>query len=154
MNIDNSGKTAKQQVVNAITWFGTPPFYLLLCALLFPFNRKLCYLYLFAVIATEIVCAVIKLITRTERPTPRKRETLYDQYDASTFPSAHTGRIASNMSILFAAYSSSYIAAIGICMILSVGYSRVALKEHFLVDVIVGGIVGIIVSLLIFGWLY
>jgi len=144
----------KLRTLNAITFMGTPPFYIALCALFLPFNIKLCITYLIAVIATELVCAIIKLITRTERPTPRKRETLYDQYDASTFPSAHTARIASNVSIIIATYPTIYFSLAGTSMMLAVAYSRLALKEHYPADVIVGAFVGITTSLLIYYWTF
>ncbi|HED35417.1 MAG TPA: phosphatase PAP2 family protein [Gammaproteobacteria bacterium] len=144
----------KSQTLNIMTFMGTPPFYIGLCLLLLPFSIKLCVTYLLAVVVTEIVCAIIKLVTRTERPTPRKRETLYDQYDASTFPSAHTARIASNVSIIVAAYPHIYFILAGASMILAVAYSRLALKEHYSVDVIVGAFVGIATSLLIYHWMF
>lgn len=133
---------------------GTPPFYIGLCILFLPFNIKLCITYLLAVTVTELVCAIIKLITRTERPTPRKRKSLYDQYDASTFPSAHTARIASNVSVIIVVYPVIYFILAGTFMIFAVGYSRLALKEHYLADVIVGAFVGVTTSLLIYNWIF
>lgn len=153
MNNSKQHSQTKMKMLQVYTFLGTPPFYFTICAILLLFSLKLSFVYIIAVFATELLCAIIKLSTRTERPTPRKRVTLYDQYDASTFPSAHTARIASNVSILYAAYPNLYLAPIGIFIIFAVAYSRIALKEHYFADVIVGALVGILTSILIYWWL-
>ncbi|VAW76843.1 hypothetical protein MNBD_GAMMA12-2590 [hydrothermal vent metagenome] len=145
--------SVKQRFLELATFVGTPPFYFLICLLLLPLNQYLLVVFLVAVAATEVVCAVIKLVTRTERPTPRKRETLYDEYDASSFPSAHTARIASNMAILVLAYPTVILTVIGIVLVAIVAFSRVALQEHYLVDVIAGAITGALVSYFVYDYL-
>lgn len=140
----------KERVIHGITFLGTPPFYFLASLPLFIFSFRLVLTYYLAVIATELVCAAIKLLTRTERPIPRKRLTLYDQYDASTFPSAHTARIASNATVVFLFFQGAWPAALGCMLIVLVAYSRVALQHHFIKDVAVGALVGIATSALIY----
>ncbi|MDR3352401.1 MAG: phosphatase PAP2 family protein [Zoogloeaceae bacterium] len=140
--------------LNRITFMGTPPFYFLLSLPLLLFSTRIFLVYYVSILATEIVCAVIKLLTRTDRPTPRKRVTLYDAYDASTFPSAHTARIASNTSIIALCFWSLPLAAFALVLTLAVAYSRVGLKHHFLVDVLVGAVVGVAISALTFFWLF
>lgn len=144
----------KERTIDLVTFMGTPPFYFLLSLPLFVWGTRLVLAYYLAVVATELVCAVIKLLTRTDRPTPRKRVTLYDQYDASTFPSAHTGRIASNATVVFMFFPSTWLAALGAVLIVLVAYSRVALRHHFIKDVVVGALVGIATSAWVYGWVF
>lgn len=142
----------KERFVHFATFMGTPPFYFLLSLPLFIWGIRLVLAYYLAVASTELVCAAIKLLTRTDRPIPRKRLTLYDQYDASTFPSAHTARIASNATVVFMFFQSTWLAALGSVLIVLVAYSRVALRHHFVKDVVVGALVGIATSAWIYGW--
>ena len=145
--------TKRERAIHFVTFMGTPPFYFLVSLPLFIFfESRLVLAYYLAVASTEMVCAVIKLLTRTDRPIPRKRLTLYDQYDASTFPSAHTGRIASNATVLFMCSQSAWLAALGCALIALVAYSRVALRHHFIKDVLAGALVGIATSALICRW--
>jgi len=143
--------STKERAIQFITFMGTPPFYFLVSLPLFAWGIRLVLAYYLAVVSTELVCAAIKLLTRTDRPIPRKRLTLYDQYDASTFPSAHTGRIASNATVVFMAFPSAWLAALGGILIVLVAYSRVALRHHFIKDVVVGALVGIATSAWIYG---
>ncbi|WP_180838841.1 phosphatase PAP2 family protein [Variovorax sp. RO1] len=140
----------KERAIHCVTFLGTPPFYFLASLPLLIFGFRLVLAYYLAVMATELVCAVIKLLTRTERPIPRKRLTLYDQYDASTFPSAHTARIASNATVVFLFFQGAWLAALGCMLVVLVAYSRVALQHHFVKDVVVGALVGIVISTLIY----
>jgi undecaprenyl-diphosphatase len=140
--------------LNRITFMGTPPFYFILSLPLLFFSTRIFLAYYFSIVVTEIVCAAIKLLTQTDRPTPRKRVTLYDAYDASTFPSAHTARIASNTSIIALCFWSLPLAALAVFLTVAVAYSRIGLKHHFMVDVIVGAGVGLLVSALTFFLLF
>lgn len=136
--------------LNRLTFMGTPPFYFILSLPLLFFPIKIFFAYYCAIITTKIVCAIIKLLTRTDRPTPRKRITLYDAYDASTFPSAHTARIASNTSIMALCFWSLPLAALALLLTGTVAYSRVGLKHHFMRDVVVGACLGAAISALTF----
>jgi undecaprenyl-diphosphatase len=141
----------RNKIIHYMTFMGTPPFYFMLSLPLLAFGMKIFVAYYISIAATEIICAIIKLATRTERPTPRKRVTLYDQYDASTFPSAHTARIASNTSIMVFYFWNSwsiFLLVPGAFLIASVAYSRIALKHHFIKDVMFGAIIGIAISFL------
>jgi len=152
--MDNRNDILRIKGLQVLTFLGTPPFYLALGTIVAACNFSLALLFFLSIFLTELVCAVIKLLTRTERPTPRKRESLYDQYDASTFPSAHTGRIASNLTMIVAAYPQPLLVLGSLVIVGGVAYARVSLKHHYRMDVLVGGIIGFATSLSLFVWLY
>lgn len=137
-------------LLNATTFMGTPPFYFLLSLALANKETGALLAYYLAVFSTELVCAAIKLLTRKERPIPRKKSTLYDQYDASSFPSAHTARIASNATIICIFFSNTWLYLLGGTATALVAYSRVALRQHFIKDVWAGALVGAVTS----AWIY
>ncbi len=136
-------------ILKAASYIGMPHFYIPLFLFLLVININLAIKFIISILITELLCAIIKLATRTDRPIPRKRITIFDQYDASTFPSAHTARIASSFTTLSVFYQNYFIILLSVIMIFIVGYSRVKLKHHFIQDVIFGGAVGIIISLII-----
>ncbi len=145
----------KKKIWEIFTFLGTPPFYFGLTIVVFFFSPLTSLFILISVGITELICAIIKLITRKSRPIPReKEETLYQKYDASTFPSAHTGRIASNMAMIYLANPAIYILIIGVLLTALVASSRVALKQHFISDVIAGAVTGVTLTYLIFKWLF
>lgn len=139
-------------LLEAATFLGTPPFYLGLAALLAFHGLREAFVFLLAVGTTETVCAGIKLATRTERPIPRPRRTLYEQYDASSFPSAHTARIASNATILYLCFPSVWSLSAGVLVVAATAWSRVAARVHWVHDVVVGAALGVAVSWPFHGW--
>jgi membrane-associated phospholipid phosphatase len=144
-----------KNILQTFTFFGTPPFYFGLTIVVFFFSPLTSLFILITVGVTELICAIIKLITRKSRPIPReKEETLYQKYDASTFPSAHTGRIASNMAMIYLANPAIYILIIGVLLTVLVAWSRVALKQHYVSDVVAGAVTGVTFTYLVFKWLF
>ncbi len=139
--------------LDAATFLGTPPFYFGVAALLALHGLREALAFLLAIGATETVCAGIKLATRTERPIPRPRRTLYEQYDASSFPSAHTARIASNATVLYLCFPSVWSLGAGVIVVAATAWSRVAARVHWVHDVIVGAVVGLAVSWPFHGWI-
>lgn len=139
-------------LLEAATFLGTPPFYLGLAALLAFHGLREAFAFLLAVGATETVSAGVKLATRTERPVPRPRRTLYEQYDASSFPSAHTARIASNATILVLCFPSAWSLSAAVLAVAATAWSRVAARAHWIHDVVVGAVLGVAVSWPVHSW--
>jgi undecaprenyl-diphosphatase len=140
-------------LLEAATFLGTPPFYLAIAVLLAFRGLREAFAFLLAIGATETVCAGIKLATRTERPIPRPRRTLYEQYDASSFPSAHTARIASNATVLYLCFPSVWSLSAGLVVVAATAWSRVAARVHWIHDVVAGAAIGAVVSWPFLGWI-
>jgi len=139
--------------LEAATFLGTPPFYLAIAGLLAFRDLREALAFLLAIGATETVCAGVKLATRTERPIPRPRRTLYEQYDASSFPSAHTARIASNATVLCLCFPSVWSLIAGASVVAATAWSRVAARVHWVHDVVAGAAIGMVVSWPFHGWI-
>ena len=125
-------------------FLGTPPFYIGVALCLAPWHLRTALAVIAATVAAELLCALIKLVTRFERPEPHPwpRNTLYAHYDASSFPSAHTARIAACMSVIYFAFGIHWLAVPAMVAIVGTACSRVVGRHHFVRDVLVGGLIG------------
>jgi membrane-associated phospholipid phosphatase len=137
----------KSNLIALFDFLGTPPFYFSVAAVLAIFRPSAAWRLVVAVVLAEALCAAIKLATRTERPIPhpRPRRTLYEQYDASSFPSAHTARIAACAGSLALSLDHPGWIVAAVLSVLAVAYGRVAQKCHYPVDVAAGGLIGILI---------
>ncbi|MBS3163339.1 phosphatase PAP2 family protein [Candidatus Woesearchaeota archaeon] len=148
----NMHKHIMDEFFTSLTSFGTPLFYALIIIIVSRFNFNLAILILITLVITEIVGGIIKLVYPSDRPIPRKRTSLYEKYDAGTFPSIHTARISA-LAIMINFYYFDYaLLACSILLVLGVGYSRVYLKHHYSIDVIGGFILGAIISIIMRLW--
>jgi membrane-associated phospholipid phosphatase len=93
---------------------------------------------------TELISSLIKITFKTVRPKPRKNNgTLLDQYEAGSFPSLHSARITVLALTLYPLIKHDQILIlITFSLIAIVSYSRIHLKQHYLVDVIAGLTIG------------
>jgi len=134
-----------------LSFFGTPYFYIILFLILIFFNSPLTIKLVTGILITEAICWMIKIIYKKQRPKPRKIKNFYQKLDANSFPSIHTARIAlivATTNILFFDY---LLFLLSISLLIGVGFSRIYLKEHYLIDVITGGIIGLIIGSIIGG---
>ncbi len=125
----------------AVTFFGTPICYI---ALIF-------YPYFFIImLVVEIFCWGIKFFYHKERPVPFPRNYFYQKINANSFPSIHTARASVLATCAILLYPSFMLMVSGTIFVWLVGYSRIFLKKHYLVDVICGAFLGFGMTLLIF----
>jgi membrane-associated phospholipid phosphatase len=99
----------------------------------------------------ELICSTIKFFWHKPRPNSQTYLGGLEKIDAGSFPSIHAARISfvySSLAYLQYTENQSIIFII-ICslVILLVGYSRVFLKKHFLIDVLAGYIFGFFMSI-------
>ncbi len=135
------------KLFNYISWLGLPYFYLLAIIYLWYIEPILSIRLLFSTIAIEIICAVIKLIYQKERPKPITRRTLYEIYEAGSFPSIHSARIISVFIVLTIISNSILSILVGVFITLAVGYSRMYLKKHDFIDVVGGFLIGTFITI-------
>ncbi|MDP3765792.1 MAG: phosphatase PAP2 family protein [Nanoarchaeota archaeon] len=126
--------------------FGTPFFYVPMTAYFLKINPKLGIKLILILVINEFVCGAIKYIYPKDRPVPMPNKTLIQKYFAGSFPSVHTARItAFSVAIVLFTMNKIFI-LIGLLAIAGVGYSRIYLKKHYLIDVIAGFLIGAIIS--------
>ena len=72
-----------------------------------------------------------------------------DMHIHNSFPSGHTTAAFSLFTVLMISYGKPKMAWLFFLAALLVGYSRVYLSQHFLVDVLAGSFIGILFTLLV-----
>lgn len=120
-----------KKILEQITNFGGIMFYLFIIALTYysGYYVKALHLY-FALIVCMLVGFIIKQTTKIRRPNNR------DGYDKYSFPSFHA--IRTTLLVFF--FTNVFTIIFGI-LVLS---SRLLLKEHRLIDIVVGICIGIL----------
>lgn len=130
-----------------MTWSSNPPGWLGVISLVIIISliigseqtRKRVAVLLFSILLSDQTCNLIKLLTRRVRP-----------YGTDfSFPSSH----AANMfcaSVLLAAWLPAWGDILYLWAAL-VGFSRIYLKKHYLLDVLIGALIGIVYALLFRG---
>ncbi|MBI2656176.1 phosphatase PAP2 family protein [Candidatus Woesearchaeota archaeon] len=143
-----ANKEALRNLFWAVSLFGTPFFYVPLAAYFLKTNSKLAISLIFILIFNEVICGAIKFIYPKDRPVPMPNKTFVQKYIAGSFPSVHTARIAAFSITVIPFYTSKVLVLAALLAIIGVGYSRIYLKKHYLVDVLAGFLIGAIVSIL------
>ncbi|MBI2133680.1 phosphatase PAP2 family protein [Candidatus Woesearchaeota archaeon] len=131
---------------NSMTLFGMPAFYSIVLLFFMRIDFDFSIALLSALVLVEIACAAIKLAYPKSRPIPRRAKSLYERYDAGSFPSIHTARIAAVSMMVNFKYGDFMLFAVTALLTLGVAYSRIYLKEHFPVDVLGGAFLSALVS--------
>ena len=132
-----------------ISLIGTPFFYMLALLYLFKINKSLAMDIIPILVLTEIVCGSIKYIYPKERPVPMKNKTFIQKYMAGSFPSVHTARITAFSAAILLFYKDNMFVLAALFAIIGVGYSRIYLKKHYLIDVVAGFLIGATISALL-----
>lgn len=95
------------------------------------------------VLAAVMVTTVIKFVVRRQRPRP-PGEFVSLQYDKYSFPSGHAARLAA-LFVIVGFFYPLFGWLLGVVTLL-VAAARVAVGIHYVTDVLVGLLVGILVS--------
>ena len=90
-----------------------------------------------------VLVGSLKLFFRRKRP-PGRRDQLYFSFDHHSFPSGHAARVAALAVVIGSSYPT--VEAPLAIWVLLVVLSRVAMGIHYLFDVIVGILVGIVIG--------
>ena len=115
-------KKRLHSLFSVISLAGTPFFYVPAALLIAFFSRTASVRLAILLFVVEALCGILKFVCPKERPIPLPRKTLYQRYNAGSFPSIHTARIAAMSVFLVAAYPSSAAVAAG----------AAAIAEHLL----------------------
>lgn len=101
---------------------------------------------IFSFFVTMGIAYVIRIIYFKERPLREFYATHVERMEASSFPSLHTMRFSALATVLVP-YFDNFLAGVflGIFVVV-VGLSRMNLKKHYLIDVVVGLLLGVMVG--------
>jgi len=125
------------------------------------------YRYAFAFLAagliTSMVINILKKVVLNDIYRPSKYFELYETYQLhfvegvklhslQSFPSGHTG-VSFNVFLTLAIITKNKFLKLTYFILAAlVAYSRVYLSQHFMIDITVGSIIAVILTLLIFRW--
>ena len=153
-------KTKTAEYIHDFTALGNP-FLLLLVSLMALYNHpeftRLFPPLLVGFFVNEMVCSGIKYFWHKPRPNGQEYANRLEKIDAGSFPSIHASRISFvYCSLGLTAYETGAAWMLLVCLavIITVGYSRIFLKKHFLVDVLAGYGFGIFWATLLYFWLH
>ncbi len=99
------------------------------------------------IITAEIVQLSIIICLRylIQRPRPANlTKHYYSRWNSYSFPSLHTSRVF--MLLIASSYYSTVFTPLMLLIAVSISFSRLILQKHYLSDIIVGAITGIVVS--------
>ena len=102
------------------------------------------YKLLLALLVNEILCSIIKLVFHKPRPDGQTYKGVLEKIDAGSFPSIHASRISLVYLTLMAHTNLLSLKVIFALVIMTVLYSRVALKRHFWIDILGGFVIGFV----------
>ena len=135
-------------------YLGDGIFSIALCVLLFFLKQKKLSIYLLvAYLSSGLISQVFKNLIYSPRPRIyfETHHILFqlDRFANSgiglnSFPSGHTTSAFAMATVLALFCSNKYLSLLFLAGAIVVGYTRIYLAEHFLVDVIAGALIGIV----------
>ncbi|HLC32652.1 MAG TPA: phosphatase PAP2 family protein [Candidatus Nanoarchaeia archaeon] len=125
---------------------GFPIFFVLTLFALF-FSRFLFGSLLIGFVLTLGLTTLIRAIYFHDRPIKETYNNFIRKIHASSFPSLHTMRASLVATVLGMSIQNYPLFALFLVTAAGVGYSRVRSKRHFIKDVVVGYILGVLIGL-------
>lgn len=134
------------------TWLGDGLFCVLTGIALFFFNRRyLSVLVISSYLLSGLIAQVLKYFIIEARPAVFLKDSNYKYFiDAVTlhnfhaFPSGHTASAFALATVLAVALNNRSWGIIFLITAILVGYSRIYLGQHFLIDVLCGSLIGVV----------
>ena len=140
----------KNDFFRDLTSFGGTYFFIFAIILFLLLNEiRIFKILLIGLFLTYIISFVIRFFYFKNRPNKEKYTNFIMKIDASSFPSVHSMR-AIFMAIIISKFFANPIMIIFLLLwALIVSYSRVYIKKHYWIDIIVGLIIGILLAFLL-----
>lgn len=140
----------KEDFWRDITSLGGAGIYFTIVLLLIAFEQKKIAAEIFTgFLITYFTAVIIRLFYFKNRPRKETYNNTLEKIDASSFPSVHSAR-AVFLALTFSKLSDTTAASILLFTIAgAVCYSRIAIKKHYLIDVIGGIVLGIVTFIIV-----
>jgi undecaprenyl-diphosphatase len=135
-------------VMRIITEFGDQYFFILLGAILYwTVDKKFAFKLMVAYLGSAFINGGLKALTNKPRPYQEGARPILQQTEGSSMPSGHAqaaGSLAINLWNEY--YYAKWVRGLMIAMIILVPLSRMYLGQHYLEDVLVGLVLGLILG--------
>ncbi len=134
-----------KEAFTAITALGSAYFYgiLAIFLLLLGKNKTAFHLVIGLIICYSFVL-ILRIFYFKERPNKEEHFNFFTRINASSFPSLHSLSSAYTATVLSNSFNNAKLTVFFYAIVLSISFSRVYLKKHYIFDVLVGLIIGII----------
>jgi membrane-associated phospholipid phosphatase len=145
-------------IFRAVTFLGDGIFIICLAVLLWILKKKyIAIMILGGYLISGIPVQIMKSFFNAPRPAIFLKSIDYSHFvegvtlhNYSSFPSGHTAS-AFALAMVFSIYfKNKWYSLIALLLAISVGYSRIYLSQHFLEDVSVGSIIGVLTGIVTF----
>ena len=134
-----------EQLWNDATVFGSMMFYLFLIAFVYLIGDARLSLMLFAgFILSFAVVGAIRLVYFRNRPNKEGYDNIIEKLVASSFPSMHSMRAALMLVLFLHYYMDVWISFLFAVIAIVICISRYKIKKHYVSDIIVGFILGVL----------
>ncbi len=148
------------QLFIRITYLGDGIFIIGLALILFFFRRRfLALMILSSYLLSGIIAQILKYFIIEARPAVYLEKSGYPYFiedvtlhNFHSFPSGHTASIFALASILSFSFKNKSYSIIFLIIAAATGYSRIYLGQHFMEDVFVGSIIGVLSSIACWLW--
>ena len=148
------------QIFIPVTYFGDGLFVIALATILFILKRKfLSLMILSSYFLSGIFAQILKYFIIEPRPAFYLEHTNYPYFidgvtlhNFHSFPSGHTASAFALAAILSFSIEKKSYSFLFLLMAALVGYSRMYLGQHFMVDVFAGSVIGLVSSIIC--WMY
>lgn len=127
-------------------------FILLVIILFWVVDKKFSYKFLFAFLLSAITNTIFKVIVKRPRPFEKGVSSVGPETSGYSFPSGHAQASGVIFYSLYDEYKpkNKWIKGLLICYLILIPFSRMYLAQHYLTDVLVGSLIGIVMSILAF----
>ncbi len=147
---DRIGRLVKKSLMllaRDVTSLGSFCCSMIILILLLILTPRLAFQYGVSLVLVMLIILLIRSVYYKPRPEPHAYHAWWERLDAASFPSMHAARTA--LLIPLALQYSSLLGLVAIVVTLLIGWSRVFLKKHDVLDVTAGILIGLLVSWLI-----
>lgn len=123
---------------------GGAPFFLIVIVFAFFTYTELAYVLLWGFVGTLLLTAAIRAVYFRPRPDRTKYRTWWERLDASSFPSLHAMRAFFLATVFSMSFPSVILGVLLFACAGAVAWMRVWKKRHYVSDVVVGCVLGIL----------
>lgn len=136
-------KSIKESIRN-ITSLGHIDFSVILFLILLFIDIRIALILALGILIIQVIGVLIKLLFNKKRPNKQNYTNILEKIDAGSFPSIHSARSILIALVLYPLFSHIAVTMVLFALAILVGYSRMHLKKHYLIDVIGGYLLGLI----------